>query len=98
MSEARGRNGKRSSQRGLRSFTHHALYRDEAARERRCDVCDATVSAKDDDGAMPTGAGLYVWTRGDEVRYEERPLCAACGAALGMAQVRRWEIEDDEEG
>jgi hypothetical protein len=98
MSEARGRSGRNGRRVGL-SFTHHALFRDEAARERRCDVCECAVSARPtDDDTMPSGAGLYVWTRGDEVRYEERPLCPSCGAALGMAQVRRWEIEDDEEG
>lgn len=51
---------------------------------------------KDDDGALPAGSGLLVWTRGDEVRYDEPPLCPTCGASLGMAQIRRWDTDDEE--
>jgi len=94
MTAARGRSG---GTRRARSFSHHALYETEDARAKRCDVCDAPIRATDDD-LHPAGAGIYVWTRGDEVRREEPPLCPTCGATLGMAQVRRWEIEDDEEG
>ena len=75
-----------------RSLTHRRLF--ERQSEARCDVCGAVVDKDDDD----TSSALYVWTRGDETRYEEPPLCAKCGPALGLAQVRRWEIEDDEEG
>jgi hypothetical protein len=44
---------------------------------------------------MP-GRALYVWTRGDEVRREEPPLCASCAAALGLTALARWEIEEEE--
>ncbi len=75
-----------------RSLTHRRLF--ERQSERLCDMCGSVVDEDDDDAS----SALYVWTRGDEVRYEEPPLCAKCGPALGLAQVRRWEIEDDEEG
>jgi len=70
--------------------THRALFID--ASERRCDACDALISGEDG------GSGLYIWTRGGEVRYEEPPLCAACGPAIAQTAFRRWEEEDEEEG
>jgi hypothetical protein len=82
----------------VRSLTHRVLYEEEQDRERRCDVCGELVDNDDDDAFVCSGRGLYVWTRGEETRYEEPPLCAHCGAALGLAQVRRWAIEDDDEG
>lgn len=75
-----------------RSITHRHLF--ERTSERRCDVCNAIVEEDDDDAS----SALYVWTRGDETRYEEPPLCSTCGPTIGLAQVRRWQIEDDEEG
>jgi len=30
----------------------------------------------------PAGHGLYIWTRGDEIRYEEPPLCTRCANAI----------------
>ncbi|MBK7395960.1 MAG: hypothetical protein IPJ34_06550 [Myxococcales bacterium] len=44
------------------------------------------------------GAGLYLWTRGRELRFEEAPLCARCGPAIAITAMRRWLIEDEEEG
>jgi hypothetical protein len=70
--------------------THRALYQPDG--ERRCDVCDAVVEGEDG------GSGLYVWTRGSEVRYEEPPLCKSCGPTLAITAMRRWEEEDEEEG
>ena len=72
--------------------THRALFQDEG--ERRCDACDAVISADQCDG----GSGLFVWTRGEEVRYEEPPLCEKCGPAIALSAMRRWEEEDEEEG
>ncbi len=71
--------------------THRALYADPS--ESRCDLCDAVV-AKDEAG----GSGLYVWTRGEEVRYEEPPLCKSCGDGIAVVATRRWEEEEEEEG
>ena len=63
----------------------------------RCDVCGDPVL--EDDGASPwsvPGHGLYLWLRGDRIVYEEPPLCAACGTAIGMSALARWEIEEEE--
>jgi hypothetical protein len=75
--------------------THRALFQGEG--ERRCDLCDAIISTLSSD-ANDCGSGLYVWTRGTEVRYEEPPLCGTCGPAIALSAMRRWEEEDEEEG
>lgn len=56
-----------------------------------CDSCGKTVAGE------PAGSGLYVWTRGDEVRYEEPPLCTRCANAIGLAALAQWELEEDGE-
>jgi hypothetical protein len=76
--------------------THDALF---AAAEEppRCDACGAALPAEDDDGAYGVaGAGVYMWTRGGETRFEKAPLCADCAAAIGMTALARWEIEEEE--
>ena len=45
----------------------------------------------------PGGSGLLVWTRGEEVRYEEPPLCEHCSVAIGVTALVRW-AEEEEEG
>lgn len=75
-----------------KTATHRALFADE--NERRCDVCDAVIAAHEETG----GSGLYVWTRGEETRYEEPPLCTTCGPELGLFAFRRWDAEEEEEG
>jgi hypothetical protein len=76
------------------SATHAALFvSDETV---RCDVCSAVVAADADDGYAVTGRGLYVWARGEDVRYEEPHLCAGCAAAVGVSALARWEIEEEE--
>ncbi len=61
-----------------------------------CDVCGEPVSEDEDDGHAIAGHGLYVWTRGDETRREEPPLCPSCAAALGLTALARWEIDEEE--
>jgi hypothetical protein len=56
-----------------------------------CDACGKRTEGE------PAGRGLYVWTRGEEVRYEEPPLCAACANAIGLAALAQWELEEDGE-
>lgn len=73
--------------------THRALF--EGPSERRCDLCDASIPPGPDSAG---GSGIYVWTRGDEVRFEEPPLCLTCGPALALTANRHWEEEDEEEG
>jgi hypothetical protein len=84
---------------GFVTASHAILFEDDEA--DRCDVCAATLDARgatDSDGAGydVTGHGLLVWSRGDERRYQEPPLCAACAAAIGVRALLRWEIEEEE--
>jgi hypothetical protein len=57
-----------------------------------CDACGKAFNGE------PGGAGLFIWTRGDEVRYEEPPLCVACAAEITVGALLKWEAEDEEEG
>ena len=69
-----------------------------ARAEERCDVCDEPIG-RQGEGAESFalgGHGLYVWTRGDEVRYEEPPLCASCGTAIGVMALAQWSVEEEE--
>ena len=84
---------------GFVTAGHAVLFQDEAA--HRCDVCSALVneddaSDSDDTGYDVRGSGLLVWSRGEERRYQEPPLCAACAAAIGVSALQRWETEEDE--
>jgi hypothetical protein len=56
-----------------------------------CDACGETIEGE------PAGSGLYVWTRGEEVRYEEPPLCRKCANAIGLAAVAQWDLGEDED-
>lgn len=68
-----------------------SLFREppKAPPELVCDACDRRIQGE------PGGSGLYVWTRGDEVRYEEPPLCHSCAQAIGLAALAMWELEED---
>lgn len=62
----------------------------EAAPPRvRCDSCGEEI-----DGA-PAGSGLFLWTRGEEVRYEEPPLCERCAYAIAVGGIMQWESEEE---
>jgi len=67
---------------GARSFSIPKL---------ECDACGRPIEGE------PAGSGLYVWTRGEEVRYDEPPLCSKCANAIGLAALAQWEIEEDED-
>ena len=45
----------------------------------------------------PGGSGLFMWTRGDEVRFEEPPLCAHCATAVGVTAFSLWAGNDEDE-
>jgi hypothetical protein len=60
------------------------------AAELRCDVCDAAIEGE------PSGRGLYMWTRGDEVRFEEPALCPRCATAIGVTALAAWAVEEEE--
>ena len=65
--------------------------------ELRCDACGAVVTPPgDDEGFDVPGQGLYLWTRGEEVRFEKAPLCGSCASAIGVTAMTRWEIEEEE--
>ena len=51
----------------------------------------------EDAESAPLGSGLLVFARGEEVRYEEPPLCARCSVAIGVTALVRW-AEEEEEG
>ena len=57
-----------------------------------CDACGQFFEGE------PGGSGLFVWTRGEEVRYEEPPLCEECAMRVTVGAMLRWEIEEEEEG
>ncbi|MBX3192925.1 MAG: hypothetical protein KF819_38425 [Labilithrix sp.] len=83
---------------GFVTASHAVLFQENEA--VRCDVCaGALESAGSDDldeGYDVHGSGLLVWTRGEERRYQEPPLCPACAAAIGVSALQRWEIEEEE--
>lgn len=58
--------------------------------EVRCDACDVPIAGE------PAGRGLYMWTRGDEVRFEEPALCARCATAIGVTALAMWSVEEEE--
>lgn len=87
MSESSSENRKR-----VRSASHTLLF--EVDETPRCAVCESSLANTEE----PATRGLLVFARGEEVRYEEPPLCDACGAAIGVTQRRLWDLEDDEEG
>lgn len=80
---------------GFVTACHAVLFQDSEA--NRCDVC-ANALGKDNDGddEHGPGSGLLVWSRGEERRYQEPPLCASCAAAIGVTALQRWEIEEEE--
>lgn len=57
-----------------------------------CDACGETFEG------VPGGAGLFLWTRGDEVRYEEPPLCEACASEITVGAFFSWDAGEEEEG
>ncbi|WP_437677419.1 hypothetical protein [Sorangium sp. So ce131] len=67
-----------------------ARQADVGATELRCDVCDAAIEGE------PAGRGLYLWSRGDEVRFEEPALCGGCAVAIGMTALSAWNAEEEE--
>jgi hypothetical protein len=57
----------------------------------QCDACRQLIDAD------TASSGLLVFPRGDEVVYEEPPLCSRCSLAIGMTAMVRW-AEEEEEG
>jgi len=80
---------------GFVTAGHAVLFQDSEA--NRCDVC-ANALGEESEGSDEHGpsSGLLVWSRGEERRYQEPPLCASCAAAIGVTALQRWEIEEEE--
>jgi hypothetical protein len=55
-----------------------------------CDACNEVIEGE------PAGHGLYMWTRGDEVRFEEPALCSRCATAIGVTALAAWSMEEEE--
>ena len=75
------------------AYADAALRRERDAAGRtdlRCDVCDQRIEGE------PAGLGVFVSTRGDEIRYEEPALCAPCATAIGVRAQMDSEIEEEE--
>jgi len=56
----------------------------------RCDSCGDEIEGS------PAGSGLLLWTRGEEVRYEEPPLCERCAYAIAVGGTLQTEPEEEE--
>ena len=53
-----------------------------------CDACGGSFEGR------PAASGLFIWTRGAEVRYEQPPLCPKCAAKLSSGARLRWQEEE----
>jgi hypothetical protein len=72
------------------ALQERALAEAEETSETSCDACGEHIEGE------PAGRGLYMWTRGDEVRYEEPPLCMNCATAIGITALAIWNVEEEE--
>lgn len=62
-----------------------------AHRDLRCHACDEAIVGE------PSGRGLMLFLRGDEVVREEPPLCEKCALAISLTALHRF-MEEEEEG
>jgi hypothetical protein len=63
----------------------------EPAASYECDGCGRDLIGP------PAGHGLFLWTRGTEIRYEEPPLCPDCAANVVSSALLSWSAEGGEE-
>ena len=63
--------------------------RDDAKPPVRCDACGEEIEG------VPAGSGLFLWTRGEEVRYEEPPLCEQCAYAIAVGGTLQMDVEEE---
>jgi len=50
-----------------------------------CDGCGLPILGE------PAGRGMLIWTRGEQVRVEQPPLCEACARAATVAGMGMWD-------
>jgi hypothetical protein len=55
-----------------------------------CDACGEPIEGD------PAGSGLFLWTRGEEVRFEEPPLCERCAYAIAVGGSLSQELDGEE--
>jgi hypothetical protein len=70
-----------------------ALYASQTAagaHAQHCDHCGEPIEGE------PSGRGLYMWTRGEEQRFEEPALCPRCSVAIGVTALGAWSVEEEE--
>lgn len=66
-----------------------ASLRREVDEDVTCSVCDEVI-----EGGHSTG--LMMWTRGEEVRFDEPAVCNVCSSAIGVAAFYRWCVGTDD--
>ena len=71
--------------------THELLFAE--ANERRCDVCSTPLGEVDEE---QQGAGVYLWSRGGEIRREEVPLCPTCSTTIFASALGMIDFDDEE--
>jgi hypothetical protein len=54
----------------------------------RCSVCSRRISG------TPSASGLLLWSRGEELRFDEPPLCQHCATAIGVTALARWTMDE----
>jgi hypothetical protein len=62
------------------------------AQTYECDLCAQSFQGP------PAGSGLFLWSRGDELRIEEPPLCEECATRITIGALMKWQLEEEEEG
>jgi hypothetical protein len=56
----------------------------------QCDMCGESFAGP------PAGSGLLLWTRGNEVRYDEPPLCEHCAGRVTIGALMQWMADEEE--
>jgi len=67
-----------------------AALRARAGQSTHCDVCGRPLTGK------PSCSGLLMWRRGDELRFDQPPLCPRCAENIGVTAFARWSQEWEE--
>ena len=49
-----------------------------------CSSCEELIAGE------PAATGLFMWTRGDDIRFDEPPLCGLCAVQLNIAALHFW--------
>jgi hypothetical protein len=52
-----------------------------------CDLCGEQFEG------IPPSSGMLMWTRGEEIRTEEPPLCQKCSERLSLGALLAFEEE-----